>query len=434
METTLILQQTHKTDKRNSYMNLWMFDVSQLISLRRAFLSIFVIGLVMIPQAGLAEEFGQQTGKVGEADVYATVKFGLLSSDNAFKVRSNKLEARGFLVAPSVSVVANRRGSEYTASYRGGFAEYSLEELDYADHRLSGSVDAILGTRKRFSFTTDFELRHEELGTDLTRGAAGEGDDQIQVADFSVDANYTYGAPMARINVVGGLVLQNIAFQNRSDITEGRDYSEINPYGILSYRISGDTRALVELGLSNFNFENDSRDRTMLEVFSGLSFQGAGKTSGQIKVGMAANNYSDNRVENTNVFVADIGLFFSPSLSSRIEVNFIREINNEDGLDFSSEGAQTIDDTSLVRWDKSWSGFAKSSAFVEFEKQERECPTFGTQSLEYGFELSVLPRRWVEIGAGISSRDVTADECVDGVSRELEYGLTEFSAFVRIFP
>lgn len=399
-------------------------------------LSVFILvfGTLVSPQFVSAQETGQRTGNIGEAAVYSSVRLGVLSTDNAFRASENTVESSGFRIAPTASVVADRRGLRFTAAYNGDFASFSEAELDYNDHQLTGSVGAILGARKQLSATTKLTFRHEELGTGLTRGTANNGDEQVEATDVSVDANYLYGAQTAKFNITGGLLLQNVAFQNRSDLTEGRDFTKIRPYGRLSYRLSQDTRALVELAVSDFGFGNESFDRSVIELLTGLSFQGSGKTLGQLKVGVASNNYSDSRVEDTTVFVADIGLNFSPSSASRIEVNFKRQINNEEGIDFSNGATQTINDAALLRWTKKWSGFSKSVAYVSFESQNRDCPTSGTQSAEGGLEISILPRRWIEIGAGISSRNVTADDCGDAVGNDLEYELNEILAFVRIFP
>lgn len=406
----------------------WFRDVG------RATLPIFVIGLALLPYPVLAQENGQKTIGIGEADLFTSIRLSAFSSDNAFRVSENAVESSGFRIAPSATLAANRRGLKLTARYDGDFAGYTEGELDYNDHQIVGSVDAILGTRKRFSAYADLTSRHEELGTGLTRGSANVGDEQVRAVDVTVDANYIYGAPTARFNLGGGLFVKNVAFQNRSDITEGNDYSEVRPYGRFSYRLSKDTRALIEVGLSGFDFDNDLRDRSAVEVLAGLTFQGTGKTRGQLKLGVASNDYSVNEVEDSVVFVADIGLVFSPSTNSRIEVNFNREINNEEGIDFTAAGTQTIDDTALIRWNKKWSGFSRSVAYIELENQNRDCPLFGTQSSEFGIEFSVLPRRWIEIGAGISSRNVTADSCGDTVGNDLEYDLEELVAFVRIFP
>ena len=434
METILILKRVYRSNINIGKMNKHKGNMKSNVTLSRACLLVLACSSVMVPHYGFAQELGQQTSKVGEADLYTTVRFGVLSSDNAFRSETAAIESTGFRMAPSATLIAERRGLKFTAGYNGEYAKFDQVELDYNDHTLVGSLDAILGTRKRLSASTNLTFRHEELGTSLTRGSANVGDEQVQATDFVADASYIYGAPSAKFNVTGGVFLETVAFRNRSDLTEGRDYSEVKPYGRVSYRLSSDTRALVELGLSSFDFDNDSFDRAAVELLAGLSFQGTGKTRGQLKVGVSSNNYSDSRVEDTAVLVANIGLTFSPSSISRVDVNFNREINNDEGVVFSGGTSQTINDTALIRWSREWSGFAKSVAYARLDNQNRDCPSSGTQTSELGFELSVLPRRWVEIGAGVSSTSVTADDCGEILDNNLEYDLTEILAFVRIFP
>lgn len=381
-----------------------------------------------------AEEVGQQTGNIGDAQLYTSIRFGIVNSDNAFRSSNNLVNNSGFRVAPSATVVANRRGLKITAGYAGAFAEFKEGALNYNDHNLSSTVEAVLGSRKRFSASTSLTFRHEELGVGLTRGTAEAGDEQVEASDFIVDANYLYGASTAMLNLTGGLLFQNTAFQNRSDLTNGRDYSRINPYGRLSYRLSADTRALFEVGVGQYDFDNNLLDRSVVQALVGLSFQGTGKTLGQLKVGVAANDYSAAEVDDTVILIADVGLTFSPSSLSQIVFNFNRQINNEEGINISTGGAQTINDSALISWRKSWSGFSKSVAYLGYGNQSRDCPASGTQNLEVGLEFSVLPKRWLEVGAGITSRNVTADDCGEVNANDLEYDLNEFLAFVRIFP
>ena len=434
MDSILISKRVCSTDKKIGKIQKGIAYRKSIRSHTRLCVITLALGCGIFQQNGIAQESGQQTGKIGEADVYTTVRFGFLTSDNAFRSEADEVDSSGFRIAPSVEVVAERRGLKFALGYSGDFAKFDKVELDYSDHRLVGSVDAILSTRKRFTASTNLMFRHEELGTGLTRGAVNVGDEQVEAADFIADANYIYGAPTAKFNVTGGMSLRSVSFQNRSDLTEGSDYLEIKPYGRVSYRLSSDTRALVELGLSSFDYDNDSLDRSAVDLLAGLSFQGTGKTSGQLKVGISSNSYSDSRVEDNSILVANIGLTFSPSSLSIIDVSFNREINNEEGIDFSNGTSQTIDDTALIRWRKKWSGFAKTVAYARFNNQDRKCPSFGTQTAEVGFELSVLPRRWIEVGAGLSSRSVTADDCGATLDSDLEYDLNELLAFVRIFP
>lgn len=434
METNLMLKSGCKTDGKVDKVELRTYDVDFRKGIARFCFLVVTGSTVLFSQPGMSQEVGQQIGSIGEANVYSTLRFDVLSSDNALRASDGKVRSNGFRISPSSTLVANRRGLNFTVGYNGDFASFTESELDYNDHRLAGTVDAILGVRRRFTASSTLTFRHEDLGTRLTRGSANVGDDQVRATDVVADANYTYGALAAKYNITGGLYFESVTFQSRSDVTAGRDFLEARPYGRVTYRLSADTRALTELRFINFDYDNDSFDRSVVELLAGFSFQGTGKTTGELKVGIASNDYSDSRVEDTSVFVADIGLSFAPSSNSRIDVNINRETNSEEGLDFSAGSSQTINDTALIRWSSKWSGFAKSVVYVSYEKQNRECPISGTQTSEIGVELSVLPRRWVELGAGISSRNVTADDCGNAASSDLEYDLNEMLVFVRILP
>ena len=380
----------------------------------------------------LAQESGQVSVKVGEADLYPSVRLGYVSNSNVFRSSQAELEASGIRVAPSASLVATRRGLELKAGYEGAFASFSEDELNYNDHHIFGSADAVLGVRKRAAGSVNLQSKHEDLGTGFTEGNAVSGNEQVQILDFGANGSFTYGAPTARFNASAGLVVKSVAYQNRRDLTNGRDYFAVTPFGQLSYRLSSDTRALLELRLATLDFDNNSLDRFEVKVLSGFSFRGTGKSGGDVKVGVTQANYSDSIVQDRSVFTADIGVYFLPTALSRIDVGFVRQFNNEDLIDLTPNGTQTIDDTASLRWVNQWSGFVKSTASLEYLNQNRDCPSAASQRTKAGFEISVLPRKWVEVGAGFSSTSLSVDDCGIPSVPDSDYDLQEITFFTKI--
>lgn len=384
--------------------------------------------LLFMAGNGQAQQASQLSIKVGEADLYPSVRTDYLSLSNAFRRSENEVEATGVRVAPSAILIANKRGLEVKTGYEGAYASFSEDELNYADHYLFGSLDAILGTRKRLSGSAYVRLRHQELGTYLTEGIATFGSDQVEIADLGIKTAYTYGARTARFNLTGGLNLQSVTFQNRRDITQGRDYIDIAPYGRLSYRLSVDTRALFEVGIRSLSFDNSRVDRNEARMLTGLSFRGTGKSGGEAKIGVSALSFNEGDRADQSTLTADIGLYFLPSSFARFDLDIQREFNNEE----ATEAVQTIDDTASIQWQNQWSGFVSTTAFVELQNQNRDCPTSSTQSVVASFELSVKPRRWIELGAGVSNTSQSADSCVGTDSAALEYDVQKLSVFLNV--
>jgi len=109
-----------------------------------------------------------------------------------------------------------------------------------------------------------------------------------------------------------------------------------------------------------------------------------------------------------------------------------REFNNEEGLDLATTGVQTINDIASLRWRKRWSGFVRTSAGIAYRNNIRECPSAGTQSIRADAELSILARRWIEFGAGISNLNHSADTCSGVDTSGLDFDVQQITAFVRL--
>jgi len=185
-----------------------------------------------------AQDLNQSAIKVGEADFFPSIRLGGITRDNVFAASSDQTDATGFLIAPSAILKADRRGLDVTLGYEGEYASFSEDAVSYDDHNLFGAVEAVVSTRKRVSASAALKLDHQELGTGLSRGAVSIGSEQVERFIFDANAAYTYGAPTARFNVTAGLDLDSVTFQNRPDITDGRDHTEFTPYGRISYRLN----------------------------------------------------------------------------------------------------------------------------------------------------------------------------------------------------
>lgn len=383
--------------------------------------------------SGVSNLHAQQSSiKVGEADLLPSVRVDYFSLDNAFRSSENEVDATGVSVAPSAVLVANRKGLEIEAGYNGMFASYSEDELNFDDHTIYGTVAAVISKRKRLFGSASISLGHEPLGTNFTEGDAIPGSEQVENAKFDARLSYRYGAPTARINLTGGLGLNSLTYRNREDLTDGRDYFSVNPFANLSYRLSADTRALLELRVRNVTYDNSLLDRNEIELLTGLSFRGTGKTGGNALIGVSSSSYSDGGREDDSVLAVDIGLYYLPTTFSRIDLKARRAFNDQDGVNLQASSTQTVDDVASVRWRNQWSGFVSSTASLTLQTKNRDCPTASTQTLSAGVQVAVKPRRWIELGTGFSSTDRTADSCTGEDSSGLDYGFQRISVFLNI--
>ena len=372
--------------------------------------------------------------KLGEADLTPSVRLDFVSNSNAFLTPSDETDVTGFILSPQLEYVADRRLLSFTLGYSGAFAGFSEDALNYADNRLTAGINANLSTKHSLRASVGVAGLHEQLGDGLTLGDGEDAGDQVERVDSRFEGVYTYGADNARGNIVAGFIVTNRDYQNRSDLTDGLDFTTIGPYARFTYRISGDTRAFVGVRLLNFDFDDGDGNRTQVTPSIGLSFAGTGKTGGEARIGVTTANFDDELEGDTTLFSAAIDMYYEPSDFSRFDIGFIRDLNNVDALGGgNSLASDSIDDNIDLTWTYIWSGFVTTRAVFAAELRQRECPTLGTDEFNAGFEIGLNPRRWIEIGAGFTQGVRNTDECVEivGDAGDLDYDRQLINLFVR---
>lgn len=389
-----------------------------------------LIALVACCVDAYAQDRDQLHIDVGEAKLYPSVKLEYVSNDNVFR-GSDPVSTSGFEVSPEALFVADRRGLDVKFGYKGVYGAYDEDSINFADHLLYGNVDAIFGVRKRGSFGASIFKGHESLGAGLTRNQASIGDEPVEYVDGSLSGSYTYGAPTARFNVTAGLLIFNRDFQNRADVSDGRSYSELTPSGQISYRISADTRALLQLRYRTFSFDDSSRDRDELQILTGLAFRGGGKLGGEVKLGVAQPDYADANREDESILTVDTSLTYQPSSLSAFRFNFQRQLDNGGSLN-QLVGSQVIDDTLSLSWKHEWSGFVSSNALISASLEDGGCPVDRNDTIRAAFDIGLKAKRWMTLGLGVASTSYTESLCDTTAVSADDYDLVEVKAFVTL--
>lgn len=377
----------------------------------------------------LAQERDQLHINVGEARVYPSVTLGYVNNDNVFR-DPLPVSTSGIVVTPQALFVADRRGLELRFGYEGDYGAFDESAINFDDHRVFGSADAIFGVRKRASIEAYIDKQHEALGAGLTRNTASIGDEPVEYVDSSIRGTYTYGAPTARFNVSGGLQLSNRAFQNRTDVSDGRGYTEFTPFAQFSYRLSSDTRALLQLRYGTFSFEDSVRDREEFQVLTGLAFRGTGKLGGELKFGIAQPDYANASIEDNAILTVDSTLTYKPSSLSTFDLRFVRQLDNGGSLNQLLNTSQIIDDLFVLSWKKEWSGFVSSNALISAALEDGGCPVDSSATIKAEIDIGLNVKRWMTFGIGMASTSYTESQCDSAIESVDEYDLVEMKAFV----
>lgn len=374
-----------------------------------------------------------QSVKYGDADLVPSIRIDFLSNSNAFLTNDNVVDATGVKVSPSIQLKADKRSLDVTFGYQGDYASMSEEALSFDDHRLFGTLDVEIDSRRRANLVLAITKGHEELGTGRTIGTASNESVAIEYLKAGFDGSYTFGALSAKGNVTGGVLFSQRAYQNRSDLTEGADVTELTPYGQFSYRLSANTRGLLELRLRSLNLDANLTDRTELQALAGLKFTGSIKTEGEIKVGVGNADYTDNTVADTSFVVINATISYLPTSFANITLDYSRQLDDSDRVEVSVVQPQTIEDAFQLSWGHQWSSFVESFAYIRADVSSRSCPAASTQTTASGLELQVNPRRWISFGVGVSNEVRGVSACSTGLdTSELEYERQQVNVFARI--
>ena len=381
----------------------------------------------------------QQPVRIGEAALYPSLRVDYLVDDNIGLRADDEVDGSAVLVSPRLDFLADRRQLELRAFYAGQYSRGSEDPLDWADHVVGASLDAEFGARRRAGLSLTVRRGHDELGLDLTRGLADAVDEPVRFNDTDLEASFTYGAVAARGNLVAGLRLGDVSYVNLPGVTDGRDYASIEPFGQFSYRVSGDTRAVVELALGSYDFDEDAdgrdpEDRDELTVGAGLRFAATGKLRGGFLLGVSNASYSDDDVEDESAFTARADIDWLVREYATIGLDLSRQFDNVSPT--TSVGGENQAIRTIVRlgWAHEWSTRFGTDAFVQLSDVARACPELATSVAGGGLEANLSVRRWLTFGAGVSLLTRTASGCdgrSDADEAALEFDRTRFGVHVR---
>jgi len=371
---------------------------------------------------------------VGEATAYPSIRVDYLANDNVFVQPEDAVEGSSVLVSPSVELVADRRQLTVRGIYAGEFARGSESILEHADHTLRLELDAEVDKRRRPSAFVSYRRDHEAIGFNLTRGRAFGLNEPAVFDQFDLGGRFRYGVVDARGNVEGGVTYSSRRYASLDSLTDGRDFTLLRPYGLFSYRLSGDTRALAEVRYEAIAREDGRNDRGEFSVFAGAEFAATGRFRGEARVGATRASYDNEARDDVTLLAASVDLSYLLREYATLTLMVDRELDDS-AIQESDDGTgeQAITDTIRLGWLHEWSSRVSHAAFVERSSVTQECPDGDSSTIEGGLDLNVVVRRWLSFGAtaGMQSRD--GEACVGGeAGNSLDYERRIVGAYVRM--
>ena len=298
----------------------------------------------------------------------------------------------------------------------------------YACRSTPPSTSAV-APRWRLSYRRD----HEAFGFDLTRGLADQLDEPVAFDEFALRGSFRYGVVDARGNLEAGVRVRSRSYANLEEITDGRDFDTVAPYGLFSYRLSGDTRALLELRYDGCHPRVGTGRSGELSLFGGLEFAATGRFRGAARLGVTNSRYDDEARDSETLFVSETRVDYLIREYITLGLSYERELDDvgtrrEDG----STARQTIADELRLTWAQDWSSRISHLAYLARGQRDRACPDPTTTRLIGGLEIDYALRRWLDFGLSVEAERRDGDRCEGDASEPLEFDQLLYGAYVRV--
>lgn len=393
----------------------------------------FAVGLFLVASSvGAQNRDTQQSVSLGDADLFPSIRIGYQTNSNIRLVQDNETEGDATIVEPRLVYVADSNRLTLEASYTGAYSFSSESPLEWDDHAIDTALAARFDKRRRASLGLSAARLHQELGDSLTRGRGNEFDEPVTFNRFELNADFGFGATDARGNITAGLGVVVRDYTSLDQITNGRGFTSIRPFGRFGYRVGGSTRAIVEVRVASYSFDRSSLDRDELDFLAGLSFAATGRLSGTVRLGLENVSYSAAGADDATLFIIETDLEYRPRSFVLFTLDLNRGINNASLGEIAGDGDQAVETGARLGWQHDWSARVSSDAFAAINLADEVCPTASVSTSSVGFELNIAVRRWLQIGASVATASRQADRCEDDVGlNDLEYDRQLVGVHVR---
>lgn len=214
----------------------------------------------------------------------------LFFTDNRFRSESNEESETGLRFDPSLVLSYTPLAGTYNLGYKGSIDP--IVEDSYNDREIFLNADLRPLTRHRFELDAKHKHDHDELGLDRREG--GVDPDSFGLDkwnEFSIGAQYTFGAPDARINLSARGDAVNREYTTNESGPFGTRFFDRRSWsagGGATYRLGSKTQLVLDLDHKEFRYDVDSDpsfDSTLARTLVGVRWLAMGKTTGEVLIG-----------------------------------------------------------------------------------------------------------------------------------------------------
>ena len=340
--------------------------------------------------------------------------------DNIFQSATGVTSSLISIVSPGLFISAQPSKHRFEFQYEGDFAWYSDSSPDnYDDHYLEAGAYLALGQRSKFDIVGSYDDAHDNRGTGLTEGFdpainIPSNPDEFQLA--KILGRFSLGSTASKGRLVLEAGHRDLEYTNHIDRTRFFDRSENHGDAAFYYRIMPKTSLLLDVRLTEFDYQNDrilqpSLNSKEYRYLFGVTWDTTAKTTGTVKVGYVQKEFDDSARGEFSEPSWELDVRWSPRTYSHFDFRTARYPSETNG------GGNFIDNTSYsVTWEHEWSERIKSQLGARSLEQDYQGSTRDRKQelTEYSFSLIYEMRRWLswEAGVEVKSRDSNIDRLV----------------------
>ena len=359
---------------------------------------------------------------IGPVAVHPSMKIITRHDDNLFRSDKNEVSSLIGIVSPAVSFSLQDNIKKLTLDYEieAGFHEGSIQD-DYVDQKLLGVFVFNPTDRIKTELRAEYLDKHDARGTGRTEGFGAAGPDSSLDPDewhsYGIGGLLSYGTPNAtgRVEIETSYVTK--VYDNNRQFTFVRDRNDLNLRGTFYYKIWPKTRLLFEIKQTTFDYEKDaigqaSLNSTGRDYLFGAAWDATYKTTGFAKFGVSEKDFDSNLRDDTDQFMWEIGVRWSPRTYSTVDITTVRRQDETEGFGDSIDVAEF-----KVSWDHIWRGRISSTVDIFFSESDYASTSRVDETFMIGLRLNYDWRRWARISAGYQYEENDSNVSTFGYQR-----------------
>jgi hypothetical protein len=231
----------------------------------------------------------------------AGVTFRSTYISNFFLQEQNPQSAFGFLLAPNLLVVGEKKQLRYQLGAgldAAKFTNVSSGPSKYLDANVSGNYSWKAGTRHHFSGDALSKYGHDPFGSFRTENNVPLDQGLDKWIENSGNLRYRYGADGATINLESELGADIRRYETNQQFSQYLDYRMISARETVFYNVSSKTSLLAEVLHSNQIFYTQApgfpkRGGQENIIRGGMHWRATAKTTGDIRIGQYTHGLDD---------------------------------------------------------------------------------------------------------------------------------------------